>query len=172
MTFHFLPAASVLQESARAVPELFGIRLEFVLFALTLLGVALFHQHTLKIAAAGLAAVLVFRLAFTDVHLMEHFVTGHVGPDGVHHEGEWKLLLNLLGLLLGFAILARHFEDSRVPELLPKYLPDGVLGGAALLGLVFVMSAFLDNIAAAMIGCTIAKVVYRSRVHIGFLAAI
>ncbi len=40
-----------------------------------------------------------------------------------------------------------------------------------LLALVFVLSGFLDNIAAAMIGATVARTVYR-RVHLGFLAAI
>jgi Na+/H+ antiporter NhaD/arsenite permease-like protein len=38
--------------------------------------------------------------------------------------------------------------------------------------LVFVISSFLDNIAAAMIGGTMAAVLYKKRVHIGFLAAI
>src|SRR5947208_1319541 len=37
---------------------------------------------------------------------------------------------------------------------------------------VFVLSSFLDNIAAAMIGGTMATALYRGRVHVGFLAAI
>jgi Na+/H+ antiporter NhaD/arsenite permease-like protein len=37
---------------------------------------------------------------------------------------------------------------------------------------VFVLSAFLDNIAAALIGGTMARHVFRGKVHIGFLAAI
>ncbi|MFZ1984566.1 MAG: hypothetical protein WAU91_09135, partial [Desulfatitalea sp.] len=41
-----------------------------------------------------------------------------------------------------------------------------------LLALICVMSAFLDNIAAAMIGGTIALVVFKGKVHIGYLAAI
>jgi Na+/H+ antiporter NhaD/arsenite permease-like protein len=41
-----------------------------------------------------------------------------------------------------------------------------------LLVLVFVMSRFLDNIAAAMIGGAMAHTVFRARVHIGYLAAI
>jgi len=167
------PYGELLASTAETAPALYGIRIEFFLFALTLLGVALFHHHTLKVAAAGFVTILAYKLLVVgDLHLMEHFVTGHTLAGGHHVEGEWKLLVNLLGLLLGFAILAKHFEDSRLPDLLPKYLPDGVLGGAALLGLVFVMSAFLDNIAAAMIGGTIAKVVYRGKVHIGFLAAL
>lgn len=31
-------------------PALFGIPVDFILFALTLLGVALFHHHTLRVA--------------------------------------------------------------------------------------------------------------------------
>ncbi len=38
--------------------------------------------------------------------------------------------------------------------------------------LVFLISSFLDNIAAAMIGGTMAAVLYQRKVHIGFLAAI
>ena len=41
-----------------------------------------------------------------------------------------------------------------------------------LLVLVFVLSSFLDNIAAAMIGGAMAHTVFRGKVHIGYLAAI
>ena len=37
---------------------------------------------------------------------------------------------------------------------------------------MFVLSSFLDNIAAALIGGTVARSVFRGRVHLGFLAAI
>ena len=37
---------------------------------------------------------------------------------------------------------------------------------------VFLLSSFLDNIAAAMIGGSIAHVVFRGKVHIGYIAAI
>ena len=37
---------------------------------------------------------------------------------------------------------------------------------------MFVLSAFLDNIAAALIGGTMARVVFRNKVHIGYLAAV
>ena len=82
------------------------------------------------------------------------------------------MLANLLGLLLGFALLARHFEDSHVPQVLPRFLPGGWLGGFVLLAMIFVLSGFLDNIAAALIGGTIAAGVFQRRVHIGYLAAI
>lgn len=144
-----------------------GVPLDFVLFGLTLLGVALWHHHTLKVALAGLALITLYKLALGDF-------SGVPGLGGllqllVH---EWVTLANLLGLLLGFALLSDHFEKSGIPALLPRYLPDDWKGGFVMLVLVFVISSFLDNIAAAMIGGTMAAVLYRKRVHIGFLAAI
>jgi hypothetical protein len=59
-----------------------------------------------------------------------------------------------------------------VPAALPAYLPDDWKGGFVLLVLVFVLSSFLDNIAAAMIGGAVAHTVFRGKVHIGYLAAI
>jgi Na+/H+ antiporter NhaD/arsenite permease-like protein len=140
---------------------------EFLLFAATLVGVALFHRHTLPVAALGLAAIIVYKLGFADFH-------GQPGLLGLawHLEEEWVILANLFALLVGFALLSRHFEQSHLPHLLPRILPDDWKGGLVLLSLVFVLSAFLDNIAAAMIGATMAGTVYRGRVHLGFLAAI
>ena len=77
------------------------------------------------------------------------------------------VIANLFLLLLGFAVLSRHFETSNVPEKIPAILPDNWLGGVVLLALVFVLSSFLDNIAAAMIGGIVAKHVYHGKVHIG-----
>jgi Na+/H+ antiporter NhaD/arsenite permease-like protein len=87
-------------------------------------------------------------------------------------QGEWGIILNLLGLLLGFAILAKIFEESGVPDNLPKYLPDDWKGPFLLLVFVCVISSFLDNIAAALIGGTIALVVFKNKVHVGYIAAI
>ncbi|MDP2834101.1 MAG: citrate transporter [Pseudomonadota bacterium] len=152
---------------AADAPALLGIPLDFILFALTLLGVALFHHHTLAVALTGLATITLYKLGFTGIH-------GVAGLPGLaqHLGHEWVTLTNLLGLLLGFSILARHFEDSRIPEVLPRYLPDDWKGGFVLLVMVFVISSFLDNIAAALIGGTVAAGVFRRRVHIGYLVAI
>jgi Na+/H+ antiporter NhaD/arsenite permease-like protein len=143
------------------------IPVDFVLFALTLLGVALFHHHTLYVALTGLVVITLYKLGFSDFG-------GVPGVAGLFQllAHEWVTLANLLGLLLGFALLSDHFERSEIPALLPKYLPDDWKGGFVLLVLVFVISSFLDNIAAAMIGGTMAAVLYNKRVHIGFLAAI
>ena len=145
----------------------FGIPLEFVLFAATLLGVALFHHHTLAVALTGLAALIGYKLLFTGFH------AGPGVPGLVAHlQHEWVTLANLFGLLMGFALLARHFEKSHVPVILPKYLPDDWKGAFVMLVMVFVMSSFLDNIAAALIGGAMAHQLFRARVHIGYLAAI
>lgn len=146
---------------------LFGIPIEFILFASTLLGVALFHHHTLAVALTGLASIIGYKLMFTG------FKTGQ-GLEGLvgHFHHEWVTLANLFGLLMGFALLARHFEKSHVPVILPKYLPDDWKGGFVMLVMVFVLSSFLDNIAAAMIGGAMAHQLFRAKVHIGYLAAI
>jgi hypothetical protein len=59
-----------------------------------------------------------------------------------------------------------------VPDILPRFLPDDWKGPFLLLVFVFVLSSFLDNIAAALIGGAIAMVVFRKRVHIGYIVAI
>ena len=161
-----LSAFSSLAAAAES-PAVFGIPFDFILFALTLLCVALFHKYTLQVALTGLAVITLYKLGFTG------FKTG----DGVagllgHLAHEWVILTNLLGLLVGFALLSNHFEKSHVPQVLPKYLPDDWKGAFVLLVMIFVLSAFLDNIAAALIGGTIAATVFRRKVHIGYLAAI
>ncbi len=148
-------------------PNLAGIPIEFLLFASTLVGVALFHNQTFYVALTGLASITIYKLIFTG------FKTGS-GLAGLagHFEHEWVILTNLFALLMGFAILARHFEKSRVPVILPKYLPDDWKGGFVLLAMVFVISSFLDNIAAALIGGAMAHQLFKSKVHIGYIAAI
>jgi Na+/H+ antiporter NhaD/arsenite permease-like protein len=144
-----------------------GIPFEFVLFGLALLGVALFHRHTLSIALSGLIAIVLYKIGFTG------FRTGP-GVSGfiIHLGHEWVILTNLLCLLMGFALLSRHFEKSHVPVVLPKFLPDGWKGGFVLLVMVWILSSFLDNIAGALIGGAMAHQLFRAKVHIGFLAAI
>jgi Na+/H+ antiporter NhaD/arsenite permease-like protein len=145
----------------------FGIPVDFILFALTLLGVALFHHKTLQVALAGLAAIIVYKLVFTG---FKH--GAGLGGLGHHMAHEWVTLGNLFLLLMGFALLSRHFEESRIPDAMPALLPDDWKGGVVLLVLVFVLSSFLDNIAAALIGGTVARHVFQGKVHIGYLAAI
>jgi Na+/H+ antiporter NhaD/arsenite permease-like protein len=158
-------------------PSIGKIRVEFILFALTLVGVVVFHNKTFLVALIGLLVILIFKFIFDPAfHPVEHFLGSTPIIDQLINknlrQGEWSTLINLLGLLLGFAILAKHFEESGIPGILPKYLPDDWKGPFALLVFIFILSSFLDNIAAALIGGTIALVVFNKKVHIGYLAAI
>lgn len=168
---------SIYAQSVCAIPSLLGFRLEFYFFGLMLAGIAVFQKHTLKVALTGLIAILAFKLIFDNqFDIFRHFFGNHsVWQQIINKEqrqGEWSVLLNLFGLLVGFSILAKHFEESGIPDYLPRWLPDDWKGPFVLLILVFILSSFLDNIAAAMIGGTIAHVVFRRKVHIGYIAAI
>jgi Na+/H+ antiporter NhaD/arsenite permease-like protein len=144
-----------------------AVVLDFLLFGVTLACVAIFHRHTLAAALTGLGAIILKKLVW------DGFDQGG-GLAGLfaHFAHEWVLIANLFLLLVGFALLARHFESSRIPDWMPAALPDDWTGGLVLLAIVFVFSSFLDNIAAALIGATVATRVFRDRVRVGFLAAI
>lgn len=173
--FLFLPL--ILSASSGSVPAIGPVRVEFMIFGLILFCVALFHKQTFWVAVIGLTVLLIFKFIFDPgFHFIEHLFgeTPMIEQvmDKSLRQGEWGIVLNLLGLLLGFAILAKTFEESGVPEVLPNYLPDDWKGPFILLVFVCIISSFLDNIAAALIGGTIALVVFKNKVHIGFIAAI
>jgi Na+/H+ antiporter NhaD/arsenite permease-like protein len=143
------------------------IPFEFILFGLMLLGVALFHHRALMISVAGLLAILAF----------EAFVTAFPTGRGLaallaHAEHEWVIITNLFLLLIGFEVLSNQFERSNVSDHLPNLLPDGFAGSVALLAVIFVLAAFLDNIAAAVLGGVMARHLYKGRVTIAFIAAL
>lgn len=174
--FLFLPVI-VSAASAGKVPSIGPVRIEFIIFGLILLCVALFHKQTFWVAIAGLTVLLTFKLVFDPgFHLFEHiFGTNSFSEqilDKGLRQGEWGIFLNLLGLLLGFAILSKIFEESGVPDILPKFLPNDWKGPFLLLVFVFILSSFLDNIAGAIIGGTIALVVFKKKVHLGYIVAI
>jgi Na+/H+ antiporter NhaD/arsenite permease-like protein len=143
------------------------VPVEFVIFGATLACVAVFHRRALPIAATGLLAVIAYQWLFAS------FPAGP-GASGLvaHFAHEWVVLTNLFLLLVGFALLAAHFEHSGLPKVLPHYLPDDWTGALALLAIVFVASGFLDNIAAALIGGAAAHTLFRGRVHVRYLVAI
>jgi len=144
-----------------------AVPVEFGLFALMLLGIAIFHMRSLEISIAGLLVIVTYEALFSA------FPTG-TGPSALveHLEHEWVTVTNLLLLLVGFELLSSHFDRSNVPDHLPRILPDDWTGGLALLAIVFVLSGFLDNIAAAVLGGVMARHAYQGRVCVGFLAAI
>jgi len=132
-----------------------------------LAGIAAFHRRALAIAATGLALIIAY----------EAFVTAFPTGTGAsallaHLHYEWVIIINLLLLLIGFEVLSNQFEQSNISDHLPNILPDGFAGSVALLGIVFVLASFLDNIAAAVLGGVMARHLYNGRVTIGFVAAL
>lgn len=152
-------------------------RIEFIFFALILLGVALFHKKAFYFSVAGFFVILAYKLIFDPAfHIAGHFF-GDVNfleqlADHEKRVGEWGIILNLFGLLLGFSILSKIFEESEVPAIIPRFLPNTWVGPLILLVFVYILSTFLDNIAAALLGGTIALIVFRNKVHIGYIAGI
>ena len=163
----FLLPTSAAFAAGGSLPAVAGIPVDFILFALTLLGVALLHHYTLYVALTGFATISLYKIVFTGFKTGPG-LAGWLGLLG----HEWVTFANLFGLLMGFALLARHFEKSHVPVILPKYLPDDWKGAFVMLVMVFVLSSFLDNIAAALIGGAMAHQLFKAKVHLGYLAAI
>jgi hypothetical protein len=77
-------------------PAIGPVPIEFILFALVLIGVALFHRHTLRIALAGAAVIALHKIVFspfkTGAGLRLRWALLH----------EWVILVNLLLLLWAF----------------------------------------------------------------------
>lgn len=151
---------------------IYGVRYEMIIFALMLVGIAIFYTKTSQVAIIGLLALCFFKYEFTDGFSVVSKLIGYTNENGEWVTGSWNTYFNLILMLPGFSILADIFERSNFPALLPRYLPSGMMSGFVVLCFVFIISSFLDNIAAALIGCSLAAAVYGGKVHIGFVAAI
>jgi hypothetical protein len=65
LLFSLPSVASLAETHAPSAPlRVAGIPADFILFALTLLSVAVFHRRTLQVALAGLASIIAYKLAF------------------------------------------------------------------------------------------------------------
>ena len=168
----FLPSISYADDALFTRLTFYGIRYEMIIFAVMLVGVAVFYNKTRQVAIFGLVALCFYKYEFTDNFSVITKLFGYVNADGEFVKGSWNTYLNLLLMLPGFAILADIFERSNFPAILPRYLPSNQWTGAVLLCFVFILSTFLDNIAAALIGCSMAAAVFGGKIHIGFAAAI
>ena len=125
--------------AAGGAPTVAGVPIEFILFALTLLGVALFHGHTFTSPSPARRHCPPYKIAFTG------FKTGGDCPGFPRHLGhEWVVLATLLPPH-GLRLLARHFEKSHVPVILPRFLPDDWKGGFVLLVMVWFISSFRQH---------------------------
>jgi len=150
-----------------AGPSVGPVPVEFILFGIVLAGVGIFHHHTFRIAVTGAIVIALWKIFTSPFH-----EGAGLSGFGIHVEHEWVILVNLFLLLMGFALLARHFEESGVPAMLPRYLPNDWKGAWILLVAIAFISSFLDNIAAALIGGAVAHIVFKGRVHIGYIAGI
>ena len=149
------------------VPTIFGVPVDFILFAAILLGVAMFHHHTLRVALIGLAIIVAYKLLVTGFNSGPGFA-GLVG----HLRQEWVILTNLFLLLVGFRVAVAAFREKPDSGRAAAHPAAGMERCVLLLVIVFVLSSFLDNIAAALIGGAMAHTLFRAKVHIGYLAAI
>ena len=129
LAFAAFPAASHAAVPAQGAPRLLGAPVEFYLFGLMLLGVAVAHKKALAISLTGLAAILAYEA------LVSGFPTGYGGAALARHfEHEWVTVANLLLLLVGFEVLSNQFEQSNLPDHLPNLLPDDWTGRPGLAG--------------------------------------
>jgi len=118
-------------------------------FILSLAALTVFHHHKLWIV--GLAFPL---LSLIYISGQEQGVGAWLAHFSRHEE--YHLLYNLALLLPGFALIAYYFEHSGVDARLSKY----ITSDAGLLVAVCLLSAVLDNIAAAMIGGVLVRARY------------
>jgi Na+/H+ antiporter NhaD/arsenite permease-like protein len=88
---------------APKIPLFFGIPVDFVLFGLILLGVALFHHHTLRVALIGLGTIAIYKILFTG------FKTGP-GATGFLSHLESSFLDNIAAALIGGAMAHQLFR--------------------------------------------------------------
>jgi hypothetical protein len=96
--------------------------MEFVVFGLTLVGVALFHRRALTVAFAGLVLTIFVRVMSAPARIDAAYETVF------HLASEWVPLANLFLVLLGFAVLANQFERSNLPEVAWRSSVTRVLG--------------------------------------------
>ena len=97
--------------AAGNLPTVAGIPVDFILFGLTLLGVALFHNATLYVALTGLVTISLYKIMFTG------FKTGLGVAGWFGHLGhEWVTIANLFCLLTGWWADAVNWLQLRLVE--------------------------------------------------------
>lgn len=143
------------------------IPIEFVLFALTLAGVAFFHRQTMKVALTGLAVISVYKIGFTGFKSGPGHRRFCRSPRASLGDFDESILSFVCFRLVG-APLRKEPRAARVAEISSARLK----GGFILLAMIWVLSSFLDNIAAALVGGAMAHQLFRAKVHIGDLAVI
>lgn len=97
-------------------------------------------------------------------------------PVAHHLKEEIHELLNLGGLLVGFACLAFQFDKSGLSKLLAKKIVDrfdGRMAESLILAMIWLLSGFCDNIASALVGTGLMVMVHgRFRLRLVLLVTI
>ena len=153
--------------AAGDIPTVGGIPVEFILFACTLLGVALFHHATLYVALGGLAAITAWKLLFAGevdeqvdpgnnavLRLARRVLPVADGPRGlrfvVREGGRW-LVTPLFLVLLVVETTDVLFALDSIPAVLGISKDPFIVfssNAAAILGLrslFFVISSLMDR---------------------------
>ena len=121
------PAAAATNASGLAAEPVFvfGIPVDFILFALTLIGVAIFHHKTLQVALDRSrdhsSSTSSPSPASSSAPGLAGLRTAHAARGGDPSEP--------VPAADGLRLLSRHFENSRIPDEMPAFLPDGWKGG-------------------------------------------
>ena len=134
-------------------PAIAGVPIDFILFGLTLLGVALFHHHTLRVAVAGLAVITLFKalvLASSWRPVAAGFIS-HLAP----RMGDPRQPAS--ACCSASRCSSQAFRDKpRARRCCHAFLPTTGRAASCCSSWCSCLSSFLDNIAAALIGGTMA----------------
>ena len=155
--------------------DIAGIRVEFILFGLTLLG-GFVSEQTFWVAIIGLTVIVAFKLIFVPEYSFAHHFLGENSmaaqlADKSQRQGEWGVIVNLAGLLLALASLPKSLKNQ-VYQMYCLHSCQMTGRTRCIVDICIYHIFLLDNIAAAMIGGAIAIVVFNNKVHVGYIAAL
>lgn len=144
------------------------------LFPTILVGFGIWHHDKSSVLLAGFLVLMAIFMVNTSVEGGEHhppppltdqgWLSGFIAHFADHHRAE--VIYNLGYLLLGFALFSRYFEKSGLARSASRLIMADLKSlrwlspVARLLWATWLMSVFLDNIAAVLIGGLILRTMY------------
>lgn len=153
------------------------VPMEFVIYAMMLLGIATFTRDNITVATFGFMGILIYKLTYNpNFELLERLM----GVNNIYEqiiEGdfrfkEWFVVFNLLGIFLGLPIMASHFMKSKLVDVIIPSLRQDWTTPLLLLIVVFVLSVLINDITATLIGVVAAIIMFSGKLHIGYVVAI
>lgn len=142
-----------------------------------LLGIATFSKDNITVATFGFMGILIYKLSYNpNFELFERLM----GVNNIYEQiidddfklKEWFVVFNLLGVFLGLPIMAYHFMQSRIVEVVIPFLRRNWTTPFLLLVLVLLLSIAISDLTAALIGIIAAIIMFNSNLHIGYIVAI